>query len=87
MNIEYKNYVIAQSQSDRFHLQKKVLRKKKDDETEYEVLDDMAYDVKLDSAINFIIHEELSEKKETVTLKEFLNEFKREKEELMKVLN
>lgn len=85
MKIEYKNYVIEQSRSDRFNLQEKVTRTKKNTNEQYERLLDLAYDIKLEYAIELVVNEELRKLNKVVTLKEFLKEYKREKDELLKV--
>ena len=87
MIIEYKNYVMKQTSNNRFDLQEKITRTKKGTEENYEALNDLAYDVRLEYAIELIVFEELRKREETVTLKEYLREFKKEKEELLNVIN
>lgn len=96
MIIEYKSYVISQTKDDRFDLNEKVKRnvikkdatgkKVKSGETK-EVLNSLAYDVRLETAINLIIFEELKKKERVVALHEFIEEFKNEKEEVLKEIN
>jgi len=87
MKIEYKSYLIKQTQSNKFDLQEKITRTKKDTGESYEALSDLAYDVRLERAIELIVFEELRKREETVTLKDYLKEFKKEKEELLNVIN
>lgn len=85
MNIKIdERFTLNQSSGDRFDLVKSVERTSKKDGSTSEAEKVLGYDMKIKSCINMIIFERLNDKKETVTLKEFLQEFKQQKEELLK---
>lgn len=86
MNIEYKDYIIKQSTSDRFDLVQKVTRTKKDSEETYITNVDVGYDMRLESCINRIVLEQLKKKQETVSLQKFLTEYYKEKDELLNAI-
>ena len=86
MIIEYKNYILEQTVHDRFNI--KHIVKFKDKKTgETKIREDiLAYDVTIETGINEIIFYRLKKKQETTDLKGFIQEFKREKEELINTL-
>lgn len=87
MNIKIdERFQLNQSSSNRFDLVEKVVRQKKDSEDTYEAENTLGYDMKIESCINTIISEKLKTKEETVTLKQFLEEYKKEKEQLLKTI-
>ena len=84
MNIVYKGYEISQASTNRFNLEKEVMRTRKDSEEQYPAKISVGYDMKLETCMEDIISEELWRNNSVVTLKTFLSEYKREKEELIK---
>lgn len=87
MNIKIdERFQLNQSSPNRFDLVEKVVRQKKDSEDTYEAENILGYDMKIESCINTIISEKLKTKEETVTLKQFLEEYKKEKEQLLKTI-
>ena len=87
MNIKIdERFQLNQTTANRFDLIEKVIRQKKDSEDTYEAENILGYDMQLESCINTIISEKLKDKKETVTLKQFLEEYKKEKEQLLKTI-
>lgn len=92
MNIEYKNYLIKQTESGRFDLVKKYQKEKVDKVTRQktgeveEAFEDLGYDMRLENCINRIILEELKKKEKTTDLKTFLEEFKTQKDLLLQTV-
>ena len=88
MNIKIdERFKLNQTTGDRFDLVEIVERKKKNSEDTYSAESVVGYDMRIESCISRIISERLKNKKETVSLKQFLEEYKKEKEELTKQLN
>ena len=84
MEIEYKNYILEQTVHNRFNLKKKGT---KPDKKTGRIRDDiLAHDVTIETGINEIIYHRLKKKQETTDLKGFIQEFKKEKEELINTL-
>jgi len=79
-------FYLNQSNSDRFDLVEKVVRSKKDSEETYEAENVLGYDMQIENCIKKIIAERLKDNKETVSLKQFLEEYKKEKEQLLKTI-
>lgn len=87
MNIEYKDYIIKQSQNSAgFDLIRKVVRTKKGSEETYEGESNLGYDMKLESCFNKIIMEEMKNDDRIVELKEFLEEYNKQKEDLLQTV-
>ena len=87
MKILIGNYILHQSTNatSQFDVFKKVVRQKgKNIGQEGEK--NIAYAVSLDRAIHLITNEELSERTETVSLKQFLEEYKKQREIFQKQL-
>ena len=80
-------FILKQSFGDRFDIVEMVTRTKKDSEETYKAEQIIAYDTRLENAISRVVLEKLREKEKTVTLNEFLNEYKKEKELLTKQIN
>lgn len=90
MKIEYKNYVITPPQhGGGFDLSRKVTRKKMDKTTKeptgetYEAEKIIGYNMGVETIIQHIIEAELSNNNETISLERFLEEYKREKNEIL----
>lgn len=84
MIIEYKDYRMVPSiNSAGFDLIRVVERTKKESTETYEGEDMLGYDMKLESIVSTIIALEMKKNIKTVSLQEFLTEYKRQKEELM----
>ena len=79
-------FKLNQSPSCRFDLIEIVTRKKKDSEETYPAESVIGYDMTLENAINRIILEKMKSNEETVTFREFLDEYKKEKEEIEKLI-
>lgn len=87
MNIKIdERFQLNQSTGNRFDLIEKVVRNKKDSEETYEGENVLGYDMQIESCINLIIAEKFKDNKETVSLKQFLEEYKKEKEQLLKTI-
>jgi hypothetical protein len=87
MNIKIdERFQLNQSSPNRFDLIEKVIRQKKDSKDTYEAENVLGYDMSLETCVGNIISEKLKENKETVTLKQFLEEYKKEKEQLLKTI-
>jgi hypothetical protein len=84
MIIEYKDYkIVPSTNSAGFDLIRKVERTKKDTTETYEGEDVLGYDMKIETIISTIIAIEMKKKVKTVSLQEFLTEYKSQKQELM----
>lgn len=86
MNIEYKNYKIKQTSALKFDLIKLVEREKKETKEKYIAESTMGYDMQLENCCKNIVLDLMKSKEETTDLKNFLTEYKREKEELLKTI-
>ena len=93
MNIKIGKYRINQSvNSARFDLVEVVKRQKKDKATgkpngeTYEAENNLGYDMRLESCIERIVINKLRENTKTVELKEFLEEYRKEKQEIEKLV-
>ena len=82
MIITYLDYKLEQSEHapSRFDLIRKTIRTKRESEETYETDDIVGHGYLLENAIENIIYLEIKKKNEILTLKEFLNEFRKEKE-------
>lgn len=78
MRIEYENYVIEQTVMNRFDLLERVESARK-----YT----LAYGVKLDRAVELIIHDKLKRNESVVTLNGFLSEYKRERNKIFETID
>ena len=85
MEIKYKDYFLVQD-GNHFDLHKEIEKTKKDTGETYTSRKELGYGYSLLSAINRIVNEELASKNITVDLKEYLELFKQEKEELKLLL-
>lgn len=84
MIIEYKDYkIVPSTNSAGFDLVRKVERTKKDTTETYEGEDVLGYDMKIETIISTIIAIEMKKNVKTVSLQEFLTEYKSQKQELM----
>jgi hypothetical protein len=84
MIIEYKDYkIVPSTNSAGFDLIRKVERTKKDTTETYEGEDVLGYDMKIETIISTIIAIEMKKNVKTVSLQEFLTEYKSQKQELM----
>ena len=84
MIIEYKDYkMVPSTNSAGFDLIRKVERTKKDTTETYEGEDVLGYDMKIETIISTIIAIEMKKNVKTVSLQEFLTEYKSQKQELM----
>ena len=84
MIIEYKDYkMVPSTNSAGFDLIRKVERTKKDTTETYEGEDVLGYDMKIETIISTIIAIEMKKSVKTVSLQEFLTEYKSQKQELM----
>jgi hypothetical protein len=84
MIIEYKDYkIVPSTNSAGFDLIRKVERTKKDTTETYEGEDVLGYDMKIETIISTIIAIEMKKNVKTVSLQEFLTEYKSQKNELM----
>lgn len=84
MIIEYKDYkIVPSTNSAGFDLIRKVERTKKDTAETYEGEDVLGYDMKIETIISTIIAIEMKKNVKTVSLQEFLTEYKSQKNELM----
>lgn len=90
MNIKIdERFKLNQSTSDRFDLIEVVTRQKvgkdrKPTGETYQSENIMGYDMSLENCIQKIVAEKLKVNESTVSLKEFLEEYKKEKEQLIK---
>ena len=88
MDIEYKKFVIASSaNSSRFNLLERIIRtnkvtKEKTNETKV-----LGYDMSFEVCLSEILNLRLQEKKKTVTIKDYIEEYKKERQELLNILN
>lgn len=84
MIIEYKDYrMVPSTNSAGFDLIRVVERTKKDTTETYEGEDVLGYDMRLETIVSEIVALEMKKKVKTVSLQEFLTEYKKAKEELM----
>lgn len=84
MIIEYKDYkIVPSTNSAGFDLIRKVERTKKDTTETYEGEDVLGYDMKIETIMSTIIAIEMKKNVKTVSLQEFLTEYKSQKNELM----
>lgn len=84
MIIEYKDYkMVPSTNSAGFDLIRKVERTKKDTTETYEGEDVLGYDMRLETIVSEIVALEMKKNVKTVSLQEFLEEYKREKQELL----
>lgn len=84
MIIEYRDYkIVPSTNSAGFDLIRKVERTKKDTTETYEGEDVLGYDMKIETIISTIIAIEMKKNVKTVSLQEFLTEYKSQKQELM----
>lgn len=93
MNIEIdEEYTLAPNDvcPDKWDIIQKVERNKKTAEGQpkesYEGENNLAYAVSLDYALKILMGKKMSQKKETVNLKEYLHEYKKEKQQLEELL-
>lgn len=88
MTITYLDYKIEPCDNavGKFDLSRKGVSKKRDSEEIYEIEVNMGYAYTLESAIQKIIYLEIEKKNETLTLKEYLNEFRKMKDEILNEL-
>jgi len=93
LEVTYKNYTLKRASKGRFDLWAKVKKKKIHPVTKkatggYHIVDDnFGYDMVIESCIRDIIEMELDRKHKVLTLKEYLQEFKKERkiiEEMLK---
>ncbi len=87
MRIEYENYVIEQTVMNRFDLLEKVEAVKKATKEKYDSEYVLAYGVRLDRAVELIIHDKLKRNKSVVTLNEFLREYKKERNKIFEIID
>jgi len=80
-------FTLNQASGDRFDLVKPVIRKKADTGKEYfsEVI--VGFSMSLESCLSNIIADRLKNKEETVNLSEFLKAYKKEKDQLLSLLD
>ena len=77
-------FTLSQSlHSNGFDLIEKVIRTNQKTEQKYESEVTLCYDMSMENSIQTIISERLKKKQETVELSEFLDNYKKEKEELL----
>lgn len=88
MEILIENYLLKQTIADptKFDLTKLVVRKKKDG-TSYGAENDIGFGLNIDTAIQKIIALNLLEKDATVTLREFIDEYKKERDKVLELTN
>lgn len=84
MNIRYKKYLIKPTSDDRFDLFK---TEKKTGEAYKKRNATIAYDIRLGHALHLIVMGELKNNTDTVSLKEFIEAYKKEKQELLQIIN
>ena len=84
MDISYKNYILKQS-GDRFDLYKTVIRTKKNSEETYQSEKDIGYGFTLENGVRRLIMEELANNNDVVTLKQFIEDYNKEREEINKL--
>lgn len=95
MTINYKNYSIDQNPFGSFDLKLRVTRQKQGDGSrvnpngeEYEGEDVIAYGCTFESAVRRLINEELFDIKDTVTMEQFIEAYRKERlaiEQLLKL--
>ena len=87
MKIQIKDYTLTPSDNvkDRFDLTQKIMRKGKNGE--YESSELIGYGMTLESCIKSIIALELDKDNSVVSLKEFVDAYRIEREKIMAILN
>ena len=78
MNIKINEYTIKPNGFGNYDLHKDVIRTEKISEDTYEAEDIVAYGCSMESCVNRIIYENVLSKDETVDIKTFLAEYKKE---------
>ncbi len=86
--IEIKDYLLTPSENakGRFDLSKKVIRTKKDTKETYESDDVIGYGMTLESCVGEIIAHELDKDDSIVSLLQFVNAYRKERELIMDIL-
>lgn len=86
MDIKIKEFLLTPSLNSptRFDLQREITRTKRESTETYRALEDLGYGMSLPSCIEHIISIKLTEKEDIVTLKEFITEYKNERDLILK---
>ena len=79
----YKNYTL-EPEDRRFNLYKAVTRTKEATGEKYDSQDSLGYGMSLDHCIETIITDSLADKQETLTLRQYIDEYKKLKTEVLK---
>lgn len=78
MIITFRDYIMEADKEGGFHLRKKVIATSKETGEKYETEDTIGYNMRLESCIKKIIHLNHCTKEETMSLKEYIKEYKEE---------